>query len=419
MNKPSFEKKNLKNLISKPLAAILAAVMVIASLCACGNNTEQTTAEQTAETNVTAETTAENGSDAADDGQVKPLEGAAYQNAKFDSVVLDYDEQEFEDAGYTFGDSVDVEFSNGYSLTDIPYLNGYYVRTGEPVLVAYPGNSAVEVTLNNVGLWTQAGLEYGDTAKVSLNTQGKYLVTYETFSQKYSHDRDQFETDEQFANFRALSGGNLKENFLYRGVTPFNNLYERAETAGKLIEEAGINCIVDLADSNAEIEELLKENTFDSAYAKKIFEDGHVEALALGSQYMTDTYKEGVAAGVRKMLECGGPCYIHCMEGKDRTGFVCMLLEAFAGASYDEMCADYMKTYENYYGITREKTPEKYEAVVSLYFDAFMEYLSGSVDREVITQADYSDAAGQYLMEGGLTDEEIEKLQEMILVSEE
>ena len=80
------------------------------------------------------------------------------------------------------------------------------------------------------------------------------------------------------------------------------------------------------------------------------------------------------------------------------------------GASYDEMCQDYMTTYYNYYGITKEGSPEKYEAVVSLYFDSFMSYLYGSEDKEVLKSADYSEAARNYLTEAGLTSEEIDKL---------
>ena len=53
------------------------------------------------------------------------------------------------------------------------------------------------------------------------------------------------------------------------------------------------------------------------------------------------------------MTEHSGPCLIHCVEGKDRTGFVCALMLALAGASAQEIIDDYMITYYNYYGITK------------------------------------------------------------------
>ena len=64
-----------------------------------------------------------------------------------------------------------------------------------------------------------------------------------------------------------------------------------------------------------------------------------------------------LAEGLRDLIEHKGPYYISCTEGKDRTGFVCLLLEALAGATFDEIETDYMKTYENYYGITKQSEP--------------------------------------------------------------
>ena len=34
---------------------------------------------------------------------------------------------DFNKLGFEYGDSVNVSFTNGYELTDIPYYNGYYV----------------------------------------------------------------------------------------------------------------------------------------------------------------------------------------------------------------------------------------------------------------------------------------------------
>ena len=132
------------------------------------------------------------------------------------------------------------------------------------------------------------------------------------------------------------------------------------------------------------------------------------------ASYSTDKYKQSVVKGLRKLIEIGGPAYIHCLEGKDRTGFVCVLIEALAGATYDEMRDDYMITYDNYYGISKEATPDRYDAVVSLYFDAFMEYLSGEENSEKLHDLSYVDGAKQYLIDGGMTETEIDKLLELI-----
>lgn len=351
---------------------------------------------------------------AAPAGAVPTLTAELTQDPKFDAAVFSLTAEDFERAGFSFGDSCDVVFSSGLRLDDVPYYNGYYVKTGEPVIVAYPKNDYVLINNNNRGFWTPMGLESGCTAEITLNTAGKYLATYEALGQSYSTDRSDYESDETFANFRAMSGGKLKEDFLYRGASPVDNSRNRAAVTDALLERAGIRCIIDLADSAEEMEEYFASEDFVSAYTKALYEQGDDIVLSMGANYDSDSYKASLAQGMRHLLKCGGPAYIHCMEGKDRTGFVCLLLEALVGASYEEMCADYMTTYENYYKISKTKTPERYDAVVSLYFDAFLEYLCGTDDVSVLKAADYTKAAKRYLTGCGMTEQEIGHLIELL-----
>ena len=351
------------------------------------------------------------------DRNVETLTATISKDPKFDSAVLSLTEKDFSEAGFALGDSFYVEFSNGYTITDVPYYNGYYVKTGDPVIVAYPKNEYVLIAANNRDFWTPAALEDGDTVEITLTATGKYRATYEALGQSYSMDRKDYESDEAFANFRAMSGGNLKENFLYRGASPVDNSRNRAAVADALVAQAGITCIIDLADSKADMEEYIGSEGFSSEYTKSLYEKGRITLLAMGANYDSDEYKESVAEGMRHLLKYGGPAYIHCMEGKDRTGFVCLLIEALMGADYDEMCADYMTTYENYYGITKAETPERYEAVVSLYFDSFMEYLAvteDTADTAKLKSADYEKGAKSYLTACGMTDEEIARLVELL-----
>lgn len=338
------------------------------------------------------------------------------KDEKFGSAILSLSEDDFKNAGFALGDSCDVVFGNGYSMTDVPFYNGYYVKTGAPVVVAYPNNKYVKIALNNREFWSAAGLSDGDTAKITLNTAGKYLATFEALGQSYSTARAEFASDEQFANFRAISVSAMKENFVYRGASPVDNEMGRAAVADSLVKAAGIKTVIDLADSDEEMQEYFASEDFTSEYTKSLYDSKNVIVLSMSSNYAADAYKENVAKGMRFLLEHGGPVYIHCLEGKDRTGFVCMLLESLVGSSYDEMRADYMKTYENYYGVTADGTPEKYNAIVSLYFDSFAEYLLGTADASAdgsadsLAAANYSAAAKQYLTDCGLTETEITQL---------
>lgn len=431
----------LKKLI-KALYSSAAVIAAAAAICACNKTSTDTT-----ETSTTIESTAEkydsqqdaeqSHADSAETAEAKAAHDDAaatadneatdtdvsdkavitaviHKDEKFDCADLDLDADDFAKAGFAFGDSVDIAFSNGETMTDIPYFNGYYVKTGEPVMVAYHGHDYVVIAHNNADLWTPFKLEEGMTVTVTLNTSGKYLATQEAVGQNYSMERADFASDEIFANFRALKGGRLKADYLYRGTSPVDNSRKRAAYADKLIEEHNIACIIDLADSDEEMHKYFSKDSFTSDYAKKLYEEGRTVTLNMNSSYSKDKYKQSVVKGLRKLIEVGGPAYIHCLEGKDRTGFVCMLIEALAGASYDEMRDDYMITYANYYNITADGTPDRYEAVVDLYFDTFMEYLSGESDDNKLHELSYVDSAKQYLIDGGMTEAEIDELLTLI-----
>ncbi len=415
----------LKKLIRTVYPSV-AVFIAAAALCAC-----QKPSTDTAETSAAAveESTVDeselSGASESSDASVSAENAAAahdkvlitaeiHKDVKFDSADLSIDADDLTAAGFALGDSVDVAFSNGVTLTDIPYFNGYYVKTGNPVVVAYPGNAYVLIACSNGDFWTPYELEDGMTVDITLNTKAKYLVTQEAIGQSYSTERADFDSDIVFANFRALKGGNLKDDFLYRGASPVDNRRNRAAYANELLEQYNIACVIDLADSDEEMLGYFEKEDFSSDYAKKLYEEGKTVTLSMNASYSKDKYKQSVVKGLRKLLEVGGPAYIHCLEGKDRTGFVCMLIEALAGASYEEMCDDYMTTYANYYNITLDGTPDKYNAIVTVYFDAFMEYLSGETDAAKLHDLDYTDYAKQYLIDGGMTEAEIDELLSVI-----
>ena len=342
------------------------------------------------------------------------ISGTVTRDEKYNAAVVSFSPDEFSNAGFKLGDSCDIVFGNGYTIRDVPYYNGYYVKNNEPVIVFYPGFTYISITYNNNGIWDTAGLKENETITIRLNESGKYSAVQETLGQEYSFEYKDYDNGEEFCNFRALSGGSIREEFLFRGASPVDNSRGRASYTDGLLAENGISYVVDLADSEEDMEGYLTGAGFDSPYTAGLYEAGRVVLLDMSSSYSSDAYKEKVAEGMLAMLNASGPIYIHCMEGKDRTGFVCMLLEALAGATYDEMLADYMVTYENYYSVSREDTPEKYDAISELYFDAFVSYLHGTDDPETLKNADYVQDAVDYLVAGGMTENEVWQLQEFI-----
>lgn len=402
--------------MKKTVSLIFAAVLIFSLVsCAGGKTSETETAQSIRAQTEKADETEESGLSFGFGGAnllsakltVSEDKDAVSKDEKFGAAFLGMNQEEFESIGFRLGDSCDVVFENGYSLYDVPYYNGYYVRNGDPVIVAYPGDPYVRITLNNMGIWDAAGLKEGDGVTVTLSEAGKYSAVQEALGQIYSFDREEYPSDESFANFRSFSAGNLRENFLFRGASPVDNSRKRAPIVNDLIKENGVRFVIDLADSEENMKKYIASDDFKSEYAKELYEDGKIVLLDMGSAYMSAEYKEKVASGFRAALSSDGPIYIHCMEGKDRTGFVCLLIEALAGASYDEMMKDYMTTYDNYFRVSKEETPEKYDAIVNLYFVPFAEFLHGTSDIAVLEKADYTEDAASYLRDGGMTDSEI------------
>ncbi len=332
------------------------------------------------------------------------------EDTKYGGVIVDIDYSKFTEYGIKFGDSVTVKFSNGFELNDIPYYSGYYVKTLKPLLVCYQEVDDLKVTRSNAGIWEEGKFDTTMTVNIYLNEAKKYIDTEEALSQIYSDDITKYNSKEEFANFREIKVKNMKEGILYRGASPINNTRSRAAVTDTLIKEKNINFVMDLADSEEEYEKFIKEDSFNSPYFKKLHDEDKTILLSMNSAYQTQTYKEKVVQGLNKLILNEGPYYIHCNEGKDRTGFVCLLLEALVDSSYEELKTDYMTTYLNYFGISESKDPKKYDAIVDLYLHSFLEELLGTDDVSKMKEASFQEGAIKYLKTGGMKEDDINKL---------
>lgn len=90
-----------------------------------------------------------------------------------------------------------------------------------------------------------------DSSKVTvtLNEKGKYIDIQELYALSYLDERSDFDLDMKFANFRAVKGGNLKDNLLYRSASPCDNQHNRASFANKFTEQYGIKFVLNLSDN--------------------------------------------------------------------------------------------------------------------------------------------------------------------------
>ncbi len=340
-----------------------------------------------------------------------PLENAAVMHEEeFGGVYIDMTIEDFNALGFAYGDGVTVAFSNGYRLENVPYYNGYYTQTGQPLLVAYPGYPYIKACINNGDdLWALAALTESDTATVTLAGRGAYAAIQNARDIHYKDDRSLFESDAVFANFRSVKTTGLAENVLYRSASPCDNQHNRAPYADSLMREAGVRCILNLSDTPEKLQGYMQAEDFASPYFLSLYESGNVLPLALNMNYGSAEFRAKVASGLAEMSAHEGPYLVHCTEGKDRTGFVCVLLEALCGASYQEIVDDYMITYDNYYGITKETDAARYSVIVENVLDPMIRSIAGDGNAE-LASVDLAACAGRLLLDAGMTSAELDAL---------
>ncbi len=342
-------------------------------------------------------------------------ETGVVKDEEFGNTYIDLTIEEFNALGFAFGDSVDVSFSNGLKLTDVPYYSGYYVPVGSLLLCGYQGYPHVSIARNyGNGTWEEFSMDDSVKVTVDLREKGKYLSVQEFNAITYSDYRNEYESDEQFANFREIRGGKLREKGFYRSASPCDNQHNRAPYANRIAEEHDIDFVINLSDNEMRYASYISDPGFNSRYYHSLYRKGKVLLLSLTANYRSEVFCEKVSEAFRTMAENAGPCLIHCVEGKDRTGFVVALLLALADASPDEIIDDYMITYDNYFGITKEEDPEKYEAIKANVLDFFYCMCEAESGTD-IASLDLKKGAESYLERGGLSHEEIKKIEEYLV----
>ena len=404
---------------AKKLVHVVLALCMCAVLAGCAGGTAAPAASSAHPSGSSA---IESGDSAVSSAAASPAADATPMLAdcpvshspKSDGVFIEISVADFNALGFAFGDSVDVAFSNGYTLKGLPYYSGAFVEPGEALLAGFSNLPYIEVGVSyGDDLWVTAGLSDGDTATVMLAEPGAFADIQKALDLSYTDERADYPSDVAFANFRELSGGNLKPGKLFRGASPVNNKHNRAGYANALIADAGVQVDFDLADNSDEIEAFLKEDAeagVNVSHFEGLRSAGNVVAIDLSDAYQSEGYGKKLAAGLVELMQHNGPVYIHCTAGKDRTGFVCMLLEALAGASYQQIVDDYMITYDNYYQVNAANDAKRYNIIKEQRLDSMIRHVVGVGKGADLASADLSAGARNYLKAAGVTDEQIDQL---------
>ena len=341
---------------------------------------------------------------------------------KYGNLALSIPGTEFLAQGYAYGDvviatinGVDYEMPVGSNFSDVeqgamicrvvvkPDTNEDYmilaINMGD--LATTTGIATKEKIEADPGYVWHYNVEEPVSVSFTMKEQGGYYDQWVMHQLVRSENREDYPnlTDEQFANFRAVTTTGMGEGKLYRSSSPVNPEINRNKEADAAAAAAGIKTFVNLADN----EETMKgyEGFDESYYSKQA-----VICLNLGVDFAADDFKAGLAEGVRFIAAGEAPFLVHCNEGKDRAGFTSAVLEALLGATAEEISADYMVTYYNYYNV--ELGTEQYDVIVA---SNIQKSLAAAFGMTSIFDGDLQAAAVNYLTGIGLSAEEIAAVQ--------
>ena len=343
---------------------------------------------------------------------------------KYGNVVLSLTCDEIKAAGYEYGDILKVSFLG--KKIKVPFVSNYSdVDTGKPAILARSGDTNVLLAINmgdfattygiavktvhedNTIEWNYAeGVTGPVKVKITMKKAGGYYDEFVLHQLSASNERTDYPdlSDEQYANFRMVTTTGIGKGVLYRTSSPINPKNNRNTYADAAIKSAGVTVVVNLADD----EETARgyEGFDDSYYSTTSF-----VTLNMPVDFASDEFKDKLAKGFRFIAENPGTYAIHCTEGKDRAGFATAIIECLMGATYDEVVEDYMTTFYNYYGVTKDDA--RYAVIVNSNIakslKAAFTFTKKDKKRDLKT-ADLAACAKKYLKSIGLTNAEIKAL---------
>ena len=340
-----------------------------------------------------------------DEGNKEPtITGKITSYNEFGAAMLDFTEADMTEAGFTLGDVISITVDDIVLI--MPY-DGYYTRNGEYLCVAYPTYPSICFTANNIGLPEElTGLE-GHTVVIKMVEKGGRLDVQTALSMSYTLDRKDYPdfTDEQFANARASKGGRLASGVLHRSSSPFCDDINRAYYVSEYMESEKVMTVLNLADT----EEKMKSYDM-PPYSRQLWEEGNVILCPLKADPTADDFNKRLIAALKELPSRPAPYIVHCMEGKDRTGYVCALLEGLCGATYEEIVDDYLITYNNFFHLNPGNSPELCNTLVSLRLNTCLMYYAGVNDEAQLPNVDYAKAFSAYLLSHGMNHQQLDAL---------
>ncbi len=326
-----------------------------------------------------------------------PVTATVIEEDQYGDVML-----YLEEIGLEYGDSVNISFSGGYGMKEVPYYPDFYGKKGSAILTDHFDTiciAGIGCSFNGT-----AGIQSGEEVAISLEKKGRYKDEFEAYNTNDATVQAEGQSDEAFRNAREITAGQIQKNRLYRSASPFDQKYGRVELVSRYLKENNIKCVLDLADTHEKLESY--ENLPD--YVADMISDDQVIACAIGIDYLDPETMHTLGQGLAEMSEKEGPYLIQCSLGRDRTGVISAVIEALCGASYQEIIDDYMTSYDQLHNIDMNADSLQYK-LFKQRIDEQLETIFG-IEIEKLPVSDLKTPAYNYLLQCGMKEQQIEKL---------
>lgn len=336
---------------------------------------------------------------------VVSISGHFTNTSKYGNIDTDIPVQAMFDAGFELGDVCTITVKD--VSYEAPFVNSYGdVEPGNYLF--HPHHDWIEFAICNGNYSKTHGFVEGDVVTITMKEKAGYLTQFEIRNIVKSENRDDYASDSIFANVRPVQLGSIGFHKLYRSCNPIL-ADARGPYAASLLADMGIKTIINLADKQENLAPMAAVAPNAGWYAQ-VIADGNAIGLDMGIAFFDPVFVSQLKETLVFMVEHEGPYLFHCNEGRDRAGYLAALLEALMGASIDEIYADYMASFDNYFGI--QEGTAKYDAYKQIQIDQ-LATVNGGV---LVTNENAAAAVEKYFIETvGLTAEQVAQLKANLL----
>ena len=293
--------------------------------------------------------------------------------------------------------TIGMEGCNGMTAT-VSVYNDAAMAELENSVTTTVSNSKIDIynLIPNKRYYFTTTIGGSVVAEGSFDTEGarRFIMVSD---RKYADNANNFR---DLGGLATSSGKPLQYGKVFRGTNMDAFLDQTTYSAAR-------STMMDYLNIRLDVDLRAQTNTSSRNYAKQVL-DGNVvtwshEYFSGETDLKNKAKIKAVFTSILNTLRNDGAAYIHCFAGADRTGYICMLLEAACGVSEKDCTIDYELTSFSCVGIR-----DRCSKIKSSYMKTMLPYIEGQEG------STFQQKAVKILTDAGLSKDEVAELQRLM-----